>query len=157
MLRIARIRVCFDGAVTERRTPVAGDIYWTFGCGLSAITAMACGTIGTFFDIHLVTRAQIYCLGDLSAGEKFAGTVWVLSRIVIFPIVSALSALVALSFHLLTRLPWLARRAWVGPVLLALTIAGSVAGPIAMTLYDVATEGASGDCVMPWWPSWLPS
>lgn len=157
MLRVARIRLCFDDAVTERRTPEAGDIYWTFGCGLSAIIAIACGTIGTFFDIYLVARAQVYCLGDLSAGESFAGLIWVASRIVIFPIISVLSALVALSFHLLFRLPWLAGRTWLGPILLALTIVGSIAGPIAMALYDVATEGTPGECVLPWWPSWLPA
>ncbi|MEV0234724.1 hypothetical protein [Nonomuraea sp. NPDC050786] len=104
-----------------------------------------------------MARAQLYCLGDLSAGENFAGTIWALSRILIFPVISVLSALVALSFHLLTRLPWLARRIWPEPILLALTVAGSIAGPITMTLYDVATEGTPGDCVLPWWPSWLPS
>jgi hypothetical protein len=156
-LRIARIHVCFDGAVTERRTPQAREVYWTFGCGLSAIIAIACATFGTFLDIHLVARAQLYCLGDLSSGENFAGTIWSLGRIVIFPIVSVLSALVAQSFHLLTRLPWLAGRLWSDAILLALTVAGSIAGPVAMIVYDLAAEGTPGDCVLPWWPSWLPS
>lgn len=143
--------------MTERRTPQAREVYWTFGCGLSAIIAIACGTFGTFLDIHLVARAQLYCLGDLSFGENVAGTIWALSRIAIFPVVSVLSALLALSFHLLTRLPWLAGRIWPGLILLVLTVAGSIAGPMAMTLYDVAAEGTPGDCVLPWWPSWLPS
>ncbi|MEU4697435.1 hypothetical protein [Nonomuraea dietziae] len=143
--------------MTEQRTPEAREVYWTFGCGLSAIIATACATVGTFLDIHLVARGQLYCLGDLSSGENFAGAIWSLSRIVIFPIISVLSALVAQPFHLLARLPWLAGRMGSGVILLALTVAGSIAGPIAMTLYDVATEGTPGDCVLPWWPSWLPS
>ncbi|MFB4279146.1 MULTISPECIES: hypothetical protein [unclassified Nonomuraea] len=143
--------------MTERRRPEAREVYWTFGCGLSVIIAIVCATFGTFLDIHLVARAQRYCLGDLSSGEKFAGTFWALSRIVIFPIVSVLSALGAQSFHLLTRLPWPAGRIWAGAVLLAVTIAGSVAGPTAMAWYDLATVGTPGDCVLPWWPSWLPS
>ncbi|MFF4624874.1 hypothetical protein [Nonomuraea jabiensis] len=41
---------------------------------------------------------------------------------------------------------------------LSLLAAGvSIAGPVAMVMYDVATEGTPGDCVLPWWPSWLPS
>ncbi|MFC7384131.1 hypothetical protein [Sphaerisporangium rhizosphaerae] len=157
VLRIARIRVCFDGAVIKWGVPEGREVYWTFGCGLSAIITVACATFGTLFDVYLVAHAQVYCLGHLNAGENLAGTLWSLSRFVIFPIVSVLSALVAMSFHLLARLPWLARRTWPGLVLLALTVAGSVAGPVAMTLYDVATEGTPGDCVLPWWPSWLPS
>ncbi len=156
-LRVVRIRVCFDDAVTVRRRPQAREVYWAFGCGLSAVIALACATFGTFLDIHLVARAQLYCLGDLGSGEKFAGTGWALSRIVIFPAVSVLSALGAQSFHLLARLPWPAGRVWPGVLLLALTVAGSVAGPVAMTVYDLAGEGTPGDCVLPWWPSWLPS
>ncbi|NJP91742.1 hypothetical protein HCN51_20145 [Nonomuraea sp. FMUSA5-5] len=68
-----------------------------------------------------------------------------------------LSAVVALPFHLLARLPPLAGRVWPVPVLVALSVTVSVAGPVAMVLYDVATEGTPGDCVLPWWPSWLPS
>ncbi|WP_062429972.1 hypothetical protein [Herbidospora daliensis] len=67
-----------------------------------------CATFGTFLDILLVARAQIYCAGDLDAGAKLANAVWCLSRIVAFPIVSALSALFAQSFHLLAGSPWLA-------------------------------------------------
>ncbi|MFC4592241.1 hypothetical protein [Sphaerisporangium corydalis] len=139
------------------RAPEAREIYWTFGCGLSTIIAVACATFGTFLDIYLVAHAQVYCLGDLSSGENFAGTLWSLSRLVIFPIVSVLSALLAQSFHLVARLPWPAGRIWSSLILLALTVAGSVAGPVAMTLYDLATEGTPGDCVLPWWPAWLPS
>jgi hypothetical protein len=155
MLRIARIRDCFDDAVTER--PEAREVFWVFGCGLSVIILVACATYGTFFDIHLVASAQLYCLGDLSAGEKFSGAFWGLSRIVIFPVVSVLSALAALPFQVLARLPALTRRIWPGPVLLVLSVACSVAGPTAMILYDVAAHGTPGDCVLPWWPSWLPS
>ncbi|NRQ34988.1 hypothetical protein HII36_24620 [Nonomuraea sp. NN258] len=156
-LRIARICVCFDDAVSERRTPQVREIYWMFGCGLSVIIALACATFGTIFDIQLVAAAKLYCEGDLSAGEKFAGNFWSLSRFVIFPVVSVLSALVAQSFQLLNRLPWLAGRLWSGTVLLALTVVGSIAGPVAMTLYDLAAEGTPAGCVLPWWPSWLPS
>ncbi|GAA4924905.1 hypothetical protein HD597_011369 [Nonomuraea thailandensis] len=138
--------------MTERRTPEAREVYWTFGCGLCLIIAMACATFGTFLDLHLVARAQVYCEGDLSSGEKFAGTMWFLSRVVMFPIVSVLSALVAQSFHLLARLPWLAGRLWSGAVLPALAVAGSFAGPVAMVLYDLATVGTPGGCVLPPWP-----
>ncbi|MGW0483963.1 hypothetical protein [Nonomuraea sp. NPDC003214] len=111
--------------MTVRRRPQAREVYWAFGCGLSAVIALACATFGTFLDIHLVARAQLYCLGDLGSGENFAGTGWALSR--------------------------------PGVLLLALTVAGSVAGPVAMTVYDLAGEGTPGDCVLPWWPTWLPS
>ncbi|NAS21280.1 hypothetical protein GT755_06220 [Herbidospora sp. NEAU-GS84] len=144
--------------MTERRTPQAPEVHhWTFGCGLSTLVAIACATFGTLLDIHLVARAEYYCLGDLSAGQNFAGAVWSLSRIVIFPFVSVLSALAAQAFHLLTRLPWLAGRLWPTCILLPLTLAGSFAGPVAMTVYDLATKGTPGDCVLPWWPSWVPS
>ncbi|GAB1821114.1 hypothetical protein [Herbidospora sp. RD11066] len=121
------------------------------------IIAITCGTAGAFLDIHLVARAELYCLGDLSSGENFAGAVWALTRIVIFPTVSVASALVAQSFHLLTRLPWLAGRLWPSLIPLALTASGSIIGPAAMTMYDLATKGTPGDCVLPLWPSWLPS
>ncbi|NUW43374.1 hypothetical protein [Nonomuraea rhodomycinica] len=152
-----RIRVCFDGGVINRGRTKAGDASWAFGCGLTVVIAATCATAATFFDILLVTRAQVHCQGDPSSGEKFADVFWLLSRIVVIPMVSALSAIVSLPFHLLARLPWLAGRVWPVPVLLALTIGVSVAGPVAMVLYDVATEGTPGDCVLPWWPSWLPS
>ncbi|GAA2907452.1 hypothetical protein ACFQQB_18150 [Nonomuraea rubra] len=80
------------------------EVYWTFGCGLSLISAVLCATFGTFLDIHLVARAQLYCAGDLSSGERFAGTLWILS---------------------------------------------CFAGPVLMILYDLATEGTPGDCVLP--------
>ncbi|MGW3344887.1 hypothetical protein ACWDA3_16365 [Nonomuraea rubra] len=137
--------------MTERRLPQVREVYWTFGCGLSLISAVLCATFGTFLDIHLVARAQLYCAGDLSSGERFAGTLWILSRIVIFPIVSVLSALVAQAFHLLARLPWLAGRSWSGAVLLPLTVAGCFAGRVLMILYALATEGTPGDCVLPRW------
>ncbi|MCK2215320.1 hypothetical protein MF672_016215 [Actinomadura sp. ATCC 31491] len=88
--------------MTER----ARDIFWTFGCGLSVVIAVGCATFGTFLDLHLVARAQLYCQGDLSSGERFAGVWWSLSRVVIFPIVSVLSALAAQALHLPARLPW---------------------------------------------------
>ncbi|GII71187.1 hypothetical protein Sme01_36630 [Sphaerisporangium melleum] len=137
--------------------PEAREIYWTFGCGISVVIATAFATFGTFLDIHLVARAQLYCLGDLSVGENLSGTLFAVTRMVLFPVISVLSALLAVSFHLLGRLPWLAARIWPRPILLALTIAGSIAGPVAMAMYDLATEGTPGDCVLPWWPTWLPS
>ncbi|MGI5286736.1 hypothetical protein ACQEVF_25820 [Nonomuraea polychroma] len=157
LLRNARKRVCFDGGVINRRLIKASDASWTFGCGLSAVIAITCATAGTFFDIHLVARAQVYCQVDLSSGEKLAEVAWLLSRIVVVPTVSVLSAIASLPFYLLARLPWLAGRVWPVPILLTLTIGVSIAGPVAMVLYDVATEGTPGDCVLPWWPSWLPS
>ncbi|AQZ62883.1 unnamed protein product [[Actinomadura] parvosata subsp. kistnae] len=140
-----------------RRLPRAGDASWTFGCGLSAVVALTCAAAGTFFDIHLVARAQVHCQGDLSSGEKFAEVFWLLSRFVVVPAVAVLSAIAALPLQLLARLPPLAGRVWPVPVLVALSVTVSVAGPVAMVLYDVATEGTPGDCVLPWWPSWLPS
>ncbi|MEV0351972.1 hypothetical protein AB0H88_39920 [Nonomuraea sp. NPDC050680] len=141
----------------DRRTPRAGNLRWMMGCAFPLIIAIACAIFGTFFDTFLVARSQLYCLGDLSAGEKFAGFFWDLTRILLFPVISALSALVSLPFQLLARLPRLAGRIWLELILLALTIAVSAAGPVAMVLYDVATEGTPGDCVLPWWPSWLPA
>lgn len=127
------------------------------GRGLAAVVAVVCATAGTCFEILLVARARAHCLGDLSAGEQFAGTVWVVSRIVAFPVVSALSALLALSFHTVARLPWLAGRRWLGVVLPPLMVVAALTGPAAMTLYDLATAGAPGGCVLPGWPSWFPS
>jgi hypothetical protein len=39
---------------------------------------------------------------------------------------------------------------WLELLLLALTIAVSAAGPVALTLYDLATQGMPGNCVLPW-------
>jgi hypothetical protein len=94
--------------VIDRRTPRAGDLRWMMGCAFPLIIALTCATFGTFFDTFLVARSQLYCLGDLSAGEKFAGLFWDLRRIILFPVISALSALVSLPFQLLARLPRLA-------------------------------------------------
>ncbi|GLX94735.1 hypothetical protein [Herbidospora sp. NBRC 101105] len=124
---------------------------------MSVIISIVCATFGTFLDIHLVARAQIYCAGNLDAGAKFANAVWSLSRVVFFPIVSVLSAFAAQSFHLLAWLPWAARRSWPIVILLVLTATGSFAGPVAMIVYDLAAEDTPGDCVLPWWPSWLSS
>ncbi|WP_031171017.1 hypothetical protein [Streptosporangium roseum] len=121
------------------------------------IIALAFATVGTFFEIHLVARAHVYCAGDLSAGENFAGSIWVVSRLVLFPVVSVVSALISLAFQLLARLPRLAGRMWLELLLLALTIAVSAAGPVALTLHDLAIQGTPGNCVLPWWPSWLPA
>ncbi|GAA3588519.1 hypothetical protein GCM10022419_083560 [Nonomuraea rosea] len=141
----------------NRRSIRAGDASWTFGCGLTAVIAVTCATAGTYFDITLVARAQVYCGTDLSSGEKLVEVLWLLSRIVVVPIVSVLSAIASLPLHLLGRLPRLAGRVWPVPILLALTIAVSIAGPVAMVLYDVAAEGTPDGCVLPWWPTWLPA
>jgi hypothetical protein len=153
------IPACFDSAVIKQRrqSTEAGDIRWAFGCGFPVIIALAFATVGTFFEIHLVARAHVYCAGDLSAGENFAGSIWVVSRLALFPVVSVVSALISLAFQLLARLPRLAGRIWLELLLLALTIAVSAAGPVALTLYDLAIQGTPGNCVLPWWPSWLPS
>lgn len=143
----------------NRRTPKTdvSDIRWTFGCAFPAIIALVFATVGTFLETSLVARAHVYCAGDLSAGEGLAGTFWVFSRFVLFPVVSVLSALVSLPFQLLARLPRVAGRLWLELLLLLVTIAVSAAGPLALSLYDLATQGTPGDCVLPWWPSWLPS
>ncbi|MEU7004661.1 hypothetical protein [Nonomuraea sp. NPDC046570] len=119
--------------------------------------AIAFAIFGTLLDIRLVAHIKVYCVGDLSMGEKFAGLLWMSSRIVLFPIVSVLSAVFSLVFLLLARLPWVRARGWLEPILFALAIAGSAAGPVALILHDIATEGTPPGCVLPWWPSWLPS
>ncbi|MFI6295994.1 hypothetical protein ACIBEJ_30670 [Nonomuraea sp. NPDC050790] len=141
----------------RRRSTEASDIRWAFGCGFPAIIALAFATVGTFLELRLVAHAHVYCAGDLSAGENSAGSVWAVSRLVLFPIVSVVSALISLPFQLLARLPRLAGRMWLELLLLALSIAVSAAGPVALILYDLATQGTPDNCVLPWWPSWLPS
>ncbi|MEU1392246.1 MULTISPECIES: hypothetical protein [unclassified Nonomuraea] len=42
-------------------------------------------------------------------------------------------------------------------LLTVLALAVTLAGPVALTLYDLATQGTPDDCVLPWWPAWLPS
>ncbi|MFC4117130.1 hypothetical protein [Nonomuraea zeae] len=144
--------------IKQRSHPTeAGDLRWAFGCAFPVIIALSFATLGTFFEIHLVARAHVYCAGDLSSGENFAGSLWMVSRLVLFPVVSVVSALVSPVFQMLARLPRLAGRLWLELLLLALTIAVSAAGPVALTLYDLATQGTPGDCVLPWWPSWLPA
>ncbi|MEU1725232.1 hypothetical protein [Nonomuraea sp. NPDC005692] len=67
------------------------------------------------------------------------------------------SALLSLPVQLLARLPWVAGRLWPQLLLTVLALAVTVAGPVALTLYDLATQGTPDDCVLPWWPAWLPS
>ncbi|MEV0380556.1 hypothetical protein [Nonomuraea sp. NPDC050643] len=137
----------------RRNSTSAGDIRWAFGCGFPVIIALAFATVGTLLEVHLVARAHLYCAGDLSSGENFAGSFWVVSRFVFFPAVSVVSALTSLPFQLIARLPRVAGRVWLELLLLVLTIAVSAAGPVALTLYDLATQGTPGDCVLPWLPS----
>lgn len=129
---------------------------WVTGCGMLVVVALASATFGTFLDIFLVARAQNHCLGDLGTGERFAGFIWATGRLVVFPVVAAGSALASAPIGLIARLPWLARYGWPKAVLATVAVLAAAAGPTAMILYDVATEGAPGDCVPPWWPSWLP-
>lgn len=129
---------------------------WVTGCGMLAVVALASATFGTFLDIFLVARAQTHCLGDLSAGERFTGFIWATGRLVVFPVVAAGSALASAPISLIARLPWLARYGWPKAVLAAVAVLAAAAGPTAVIIYDVATEGTPGDCVPPWWPSWLP-
>ncbi|MGW4407468.1 hypothetical protein ACWEJ6_25835 [Nonomuraea sp. NPDC004702] len=145
--------------MTDRSGPSsgAGDVGWAFGCAFPAVAAIACATAGTWYETSLVAHAHVYCAGDLSAGEGFAGAVWVLSRFVLFPAVSAGSALLSLPVQLLARLPWAAGRLWPQLLLTVLALAVTVSGPVALTVYDVATQGTPGDCVVPWWPAWLPA
>lgn len=130
---------------------------WATGCGMSAVVALTCATLGTFLDIVLVARAQGYCLGDLSAGESLAGLIWAASRFVVFPVISGISLLASLPVILLSRLPWLANNGLPKAILTLLAVLVSIAGPIVVIVHDVATEGITGDCEPPWWPSWLPS
>ncbi|MFF4196773.1 hypothetical protein [Nonomuraea sp. NPDC001831] len=74
-----------------------------------------------------------------------------------FPAVSAGSAVLSLPVQLLARLPWAAGRRWPQLLSAVLALAVTVAGPVALTLYDLAVQGTPGDCVLPWWPAWLPS
>ncbi|MEV4577144.1 hypothetical protein AB0K16_28270 [Nonomuraea jabiensis] len=154
---MTRTSVCFDGSVIDRRLEKAGEVSWTFGCGLSVVVAMACAIAGSYFDITLVARAQVYCGLDLSSGEKLSEVLWLLSRYAVIPVVSVLSAVLALPLHLVARLPPVAGRVWPVPLLSLLAVGVSIAGPVAMVMYDIATEGTPDDCVLPWWPSWLPS
>ncbi|MFF3444034.1 hypothetical protein [Streptosporangium sp. NPDC002721] len=143
--------------MTERNTSAESDVLWATGCGVSAVVALMCATLGTVLDILLVARTQGYCLGDSSAGENLAGLIWAASRFVVFPIVSGVSLLATFPVVLLARLPWVARRDWLKAILMLLAVLTSIAGPTAMIVHDVATEGITGDCEPPWWPSWLPS
>ncbi|WP_436761882.1 hypothetical protein [Streptosporangium sp. V21-05] len=143
--------------MTERNSSGKSDVIWATGCGVSAVIALTCATLGTFLDIVLVARAQGYCLGDLSAGESFAGLIWAASRFVVFPVISALSLLASLPVILLARLPWVADNGLPKAILTPLAVLVSIAGPIVVIVHDVATEGITGDCEPPWWPSWLPS
>ncbi|GAA2853536.1 hypothetical protein GCM10010517_11380 [Streptosporangium fragile] len=142
--------------MTERNTSGADDVFWAMGCGTLVAVALTWATLGTLLDIVLVARTQRYCLGDLSVGEGLAGFMWAASRLVIFPVVSGVSVLVSLPIDLLARLPWFAERGWLKAAMVTLAILVSISGPMAMILYDVATVGTPGDCVPPWWPSWLP-
>lgn len=74
------------GAVISRsgRSTDASDIRWAFGCGFPVIIALAFATVGTFIELRLVARAHVYCAGHLSMGENFAGSIWAMSRIVLF-------------------------------------------------------------------------
>ncbi|MGW4792703.1 hypothetical protein ACWEPC_09875 [Nonomuraea sp. NPDC004297] len=121
------------GAVISRsgRSTDASDIRWAFGCGFPVIIALAFATVGTSIELRLVARAHVYCAGHLSMGENFAGSIWAMSRIVLFPVVAMVSALVSLLFQLLARLPRVAGRMWLELLLLVLTIAVSAAGPMA--------------------------
>ncbi|GAA3417910.1 hypothetical protein GCM10018952_51590 [Streptosporangium vulgare] len=130
---------------------------WATGCGVSAMVALTCATLGTCLDIVLVARAQGYCLGDLSAGESLAGLIWAASRFVVFPVISGISLLASLPIILLSRLPWLANNGSLKAILTFLAVLVSIAGPIVVIVHDVATEGITNDCEPPWWPSWLPS
>lgn len=149
--------VCFDGAVTERDSSGESDALWATGCGISAVVALTGATLGTCLDIVLVARAQGYCIGDLSAGESLAGLIWAASRFVVFPIVSGISLLASLPVILLARLPWFANHDWLKAILTLVAVLVSIAGPVIAIVNDVATEGITGDCEPPWWPSWLPS
>ncbi|MET9066376.1 hypothetical protein [Streptosporangium sandarakinum] len=142
--------------MTEESALGADDVLWVTGCGMLAVVALASATFGTFLDIFLVARAQTHCLGDLSAGERFAGFIWATGRLVVFPVVAAGSALASAPISLIARLPWLARYGWPKAVLAAVAVLAAAAGPTAVIIYDVATKGTPGDCVPPWWPSWLP-
>ncbi|GAA3097237.1 hypothetical protein GCM10017600_87190 [Streptosporangium carneum] len=134
----------------------AGEVRWALGCGVSVVAAAVYAVAGTALDINVVDDAKHSCLGGLSA-EEGSATFWVLGRIALFPIVSVASVICSLSLNLLAFLPKLVGRWWATPLLALLAVLVSAAGPAALIVYDVATEGTPGDCVLPWWPSWLPT
>ncbi|MBG0829746.1 hypothetical protein HS041_18440 [Planomonospora sp. ID67723] len=142
--------------MTEGNAPGTNDAFWVMGCGMLVAVALTCATLGTFVDIVLVVRTQHHCLGDLSAGEGFAGFVWATSRLLIFPIVAGGSALASLPISLIAHLPWFARHVWLKAVLMLIAVLVAAAGPMAMIVHGVAAEGTPGNCIPPWWPSWLP-
>ncbi|MFI6321951.1 hypothetical protein ACIBG8_30760 [Nonomuraea sp. NPDC050556] len=104
--------------------------YW----GVPVVIAALCATVGTMLETRLVVVMHATCLGD----DGFAGGIWVLSRFALFPSISVASAAFALPFAQLARLPW----GWARPVALALTVAVSFAGPMVLTLHDLADFGA---------------
>ncbi|GAA4190577.1 hypothetical protein GCM10022252_29080 [Streptosporangium oxazolinicum] len=143
--------------MTERNASGESDALWAMGCGASAVVASACAALGTFLDAFLVARTQCYCLGGTNAGESFAGLVWVASRLIVFPVISFISLLAAFPVVLLAHLSWFADHGWLKAILTTLATIVSITGPVVTIVYDVATEGITGDCDPPWWPSWLPS
>ncbi len=82
---------------------------------------------------------------------------WAASRFVVFPVLSGVFLLASLPVILLARLPWFAKHDRLKATLMLLAAMVSIVGPTVMIVYDVATEGITGDCEPPWWPSWLPS
>ncbi|GIH90548.1 hypothetical protein ACFFMN_08565 [Planobispora siamensis] len=117
--------------------------------------ALTCATLGTFLDIVLVARRQQHCLGDLGTGEAMAGFVWAASRLVVFPIVAGGSALVSLPINLVACLPWFAKHGLLKAALMACAVLIAAAGPAAMLVHDVTADTTPGECVPPWWPSWI--
>lgn len=122
-----------------------------------AIAVSVCAALGTFLDAFLVARTRGYCLGDLNAVESFSASIWPISRLIVFPVISGISLLAALPVILVAHLPWFADHGWLRATLTALAVLVSITGPAATIIHDVATEGITGDCDPPWWPCWLPS
>jgi hypothetical protein len=142
--------------MAQRETPTAADPRWLLGIAFPIVIAAACGIVGTMVHLRLVSTAHLYCVGDMSISDRIGKIGWVATRVVLFPVVSVLSAIAAVPFSLLARLPALAGRPTVQAVLLGLTIMVPFAGPVAFTLYDLAAE-TPDDCALPPLPFWLPA
>ncbi|GAA3009913.1 hypothetical protein [Streptosporangium longisporum] len=142
--------------MAERNTSGESDALWAMGCGVSVAVAPACAVLGTFVDALLVSRAHGYCLDESGTGEDFFDLTWMAGRLIVFPVVTGVSLLASFPIVLIAHRVRFADHGWWKAVMTAFAILVSITGPVATIVHDVATEGITGDCDPPWWPSWLP-
>ncbi|MFI6294991.1 hypothetical protein ACIBEJ_25605 [Nonomuraea sp. NPDC050790] len=129
--------------LTERRGPEPREVRWTFGCAFPAVIAVLCATAGTLLEVRLAWWARSHCLGGERVALVVSSVFWALGRIIVFPAVSLASAALALVLLLAARASVL-RRWWLEPFLLALVVAISFAGPVALAVHDYQTVRACG-------------